>query len=770
MKLFTLPITMGLILGLGLCQPIWAITCYDILAGRYDSESQIQLSQAMRSETFSDRVFDADGDVRKHLAQILLEYRLHGQIHVTNTGLANRESLLQMLPEIGFTSERKFTWGGRASLGTQNKWVEGDVLRNLDYYPPHLYLLPNTEVQYSKIAPKDVLFFVEAPHVAGSGGRMFTHDIKNLEYSIATQPGGQELLDKIRAQGLTIVTGYVDDTHPERKKNYFKSWQELSGFLDIDAAISELKKRKVDYDRVWKQTDSTGSTYTLMTKISIAGFRNEFGEEYLNLPRIAVSQPSFENGYRQFLFGNGDEFTSAQINILLKAYLATREGSVSKKGDLFIMNNMRVAHSRESFDPKNNSHAFLVGMSGVRFDDRVPSDQQAEIKDQFGLIEPQFIPLWNSARLPSSELPKGVDTKKSGGVRYLTPPIEDQFKERFSMQIYDLAGRDLTDPVVQAEINSEYAKYGHLHIINNHKYTDSLPESVLASLGFAPDEQFQWGGTNSGRTVRTPLGSGFHTVDKFPSQMPLLAHNEILYQRVLPLKMLFHYRQVSGEGYGGRTFVHSAQNMELLVRESGEVGEVLLKKLKKYGQLIRTGFLDQNHPDKEQNYVRSWQDRFGTTDIDVAVKICSEQRTHFDHCWKKVLAATDAKGQPTYMLMTEVTIPMFKHDSRNDKSYMMFPRIAYDNPSIINGFREFIIGNGEDFTVREREILIKASWQTREGVYQNPGDIILLDNMRYGHSREPYSEVDAQGKPLSRKAAVIMAGQFYTDDYERVQR
>ncbi len=241
-------------------------------------------------------------------------------------------------------------------------------------------------------------------------------------------------------------------------------------------------------------------------------------------------------------------------------------------------------------------------------------------------------------------------------------------------------------------------------------------------------EQFKWGGSNSGRTVRGSLGDGFHTVDKFPPELHLLAHNEILYQRILPKRMMIHYRQVSGEGKGGRTFVHSAENMERLILNEGAEGKSLVGKLKEYRQLIRTGFLDANHPEKEENFVRSWQDRFQTEDIDIALDRCRNQKSHFDKCWKVELDKVDSNGQRTFMLMTEITIPMFKEDERNRKSYMMFPRIAYDGPELKNGMREFLIGNGgkslssfQKKGLRDRSILKKLGskrCQRRQVNYQ----------------------------------------------------
>jgi len=88
----------------------------------------------------------------------------------------------------------------------------------------------------------------------------------------------------------------------------------------------------------------------------------------------------------------------------------------------------------------------------------------------------------------------------------------------------------------------------------------------------------------------------------------------------------------------------------------------------------------------------------------------------------------------------------------------MFPRISYDKPSVINGNRRFIIGNGEDFTKDEMDLLLKAFYYTREGLNQKPGDILLIDNVKYGHSRGPYIEENSK-----RDIAVIMSGEFNSD-------
>ncbi|MEO0336718.1 MAG: hypothetical protein AAF202_09995, partial [Pseudomonadota bacterium] len=503
----------------------------------------------------------------------------------------------------------------------ENTSPEG--LRPLDYYPPQLFQLPNPEFQYSELQPERGLLFVENALSSADGGRVFLHSVEMIEDLIRAQQGGAELLQKIQKKGLKIYTGYLDNSDPRRAANYMKTWQELAGTSDIDEAVEKLSER---YSHVWKKKESlrleSGQpVYTLMTATVLEGFREKDGLSYLNLPRLAVTAPSYINGYREFLFGDGSRYSARETEILRAAYLSSRSGTQSSNGDVFLFDNQRAAQSREAFNPSRfKDRRVHLGLSGVYVEPNLSQDQVARMLQQ-GLIRAGQLRPLRAAPLSTSNLRGLRPWRDLSDPRYQTPPMQEQIDDRFSMQVFDLAGRDLNDPQVLAEIKTEFAKYGRLHVVGNSKYISELPDQVIESLGFAPDVQFAWGGKDSGRTVRTPKGKGFHSVDKYPATQPLLPHQEILYQRILPKRMLFHYRKVSGHGRGGRTLVHSGRNLERILNQSS-VGRGLVEKLKTYGQSIVTGFLDENHSLKEQNFVRSWQDRFQTQDIEQALVNC----------------------------------------------------------------------------------------------------------------------------------------------------
>ena len=703
----------------------------------------------MNKKPTIDRIFNARGRIHDHLQQILLEFHVHGHVHVTNTGLSSKEELQEIMPALGFSSKRGFNLGGRATSSVQNKWVETNSLRLLDYYPPSHYLLPNTEVQYLKASPREVLFFVHKGPSEGSGGRIFLHPVKLIESYLKESAVGTKLLEKVSYIGMRIVTGYVDQNHPQRSSNYMKSWQEISGENSLCVALDKLSKDFLSYDRVWE-----GEEGTIMTSITIPGFKFLGEENYLNLPRIAATKPSFENGFREFLFGDGSSFSEEEKNILLKAYYGTQIGSETSTGDVYLFDNVKVAHSRESFSLPNEREIF-VAMSGVFLSPFLTPEQTTSLFSE-EILTPDLC-----SPLPYPKFSKLPVATMGSSQNYTTPSVEEQIKEEFSMMVYDLQGEDLDNEDICEDIKRKYKDHHILHIINNHKYQQLIPVSVLNKLGFSEKEQFKWGGKESGRTLRTSKGNGFHSVDKYPPELTLLPHQEIFYQRVLPKNMMFHYRQVSGPGLGGRTLVHSGEGLIQFLKLQGSKGEELLRKLRTYGQTIITGFLDANHSQKELNFVRSWQDRFGSEDINQALKACLEQVTHFDDCWAEesgevYSSESGSEGKPKYMLMTAVTMPLFK--TWEERDYMMFPRLAYNSPELINGMRRFIIGNGEEFSSEEATLLLKGFWWTRQGFYQAPGDILLVNNISFAHSREPYVVTEK-----ARDAAVIMSGEFLVD-------
>jgi hypothetical protein len=319
---------------------------------------------ALSPEETGIRLLDAAGAlIQARIARIRDSFENEGAVHVTNTGIAGAHELSPLMPALGFDEKDWFTGGGQTAVGWQEQWA-APGLRRLDYYPPHLYLLPNGEVTSEKDFPSRVLFFCAAAPT--TGGRIFLHRGEEVEKHIDAQGReGGKLLEKISTHGVMIERGFLDEKHPEKKNNYHQSWQERFGAQDAATALANARALKRQYDSCW--WDEHDGLKTLMTRITLPGFaRDSSGKSHFHFPRVALDAPSARNGYRRFPLGNGMEMTEQEKSILRKAYLATREGHALRQGDIILMDNIRFGHSREPYTGKRD---VLAGMAGTESSD-----------------------------------------------------------------------------------------------------------------------------------------------------------------------------------------------------------------------------------------------------------------------------------------------------------------------------------------------------------------------------------------------------------------
>lgn len=665
----------------------------------------------MGDERFSARTFDAGGSLdARRLAEVRAALRTHGALHVENTGLSGVDPLQRVLAPLGFGEAERFTAGGRTSAERQEKWA-APGLRRMDHYPAELYLLPNNEVQYQRRSPRWVLFACTVAPEAG--GRVFLHSARAVEAELRQSAAGRSLLERIACHGLSIETGFLDRGHPARADNYFQSWQERFATDDPDIALRTARERADEYDECWWRDDRT-----LMTRITLNPWWTDpyDGQRYLRFPRVALDGPTARNGYRRFPLGNGDELDGAEKSLLRAAYLATREGTTLRAGDLVLFDNLRYGHSREPF---SGAREVLVGMAGELRDPCEPAPRE----------EPA--PLARCAA--------------RGTVRYAFPPAVVDWSTRFTARTFDADGV-LDGPTLDA-IWGEFERYGALHVRRTGLGGKSLPDEVLGALRFGGDDAFPWGGLHSGRTVRRRVSRELRATDDYPRHLWLLPHNEVLYQRRMPGRVMFFSSEAAGAERGGRTFVHSAAALEAWLRARGDEGVALLESLRAHGFLIEMGFLDEGHPEKASNSFRSWQDRFQTTDRAVAEARCRASTLQFDDCWW----VEEADGCAT--LMTRIRVPAFHQGA------LLFPRVGLDAPALRNGYRRYPRGNGEEFSDGELDLLLNGFLATREGVHYGAGDLLLVDNVRYGHSRESFDG--------PRSICTAMAGSVTLDEAPR---
>lgn len=704
---------------------------------------------AMRDERFSARVYDAGGSfdrARRAEARAILEE--FGAVHVVHTGLSDASALVEAMPDLGFAPHEQFSGGGRTSSAHQEKWVLPG-LRRMDHYPAPLYLLANNEVQYQRATPERVLFFCARP--ALDGGRTFLHSARAVEEELLGAGAlGVALVDKLARHGVAIETGFLDRRHPLKAENTFQSWQERWNTDDAELALARASEELDEGDRCWwhaedarDERDERGRPLaTLMTRVHLDAFMTHprDGRRYLRFPRLALDGPSTRNGHRRFPLGNGEELTAGERALLLSAYLVTREGIVLSPGDVILFDNIRYGHSRESFSGERDVY---VGMAGLA---RNPGR-----------------PDLTSPRRPAAptlrrHTPSRFARPLSSGARYELPPSTISWAAGTSARVFDAEGS--LGPAQLAAIRATFERHGAVHVRRTGLErcgADGPPSTVLEALGFGAADSFPWGGLVSGRTMRRALSRELRATDEYPSHLWLLPHNEVLYQRFLPARLLFFGADTRAVTSGGRTFVHCAERLEAHVRRTGPVGESLLSSLREHGLLIEMGFLDERHPQKARNYFRSWQDRFETSSPEEAVARCRAATHQFDECWWH---HEDLAGGRVSTLMTRIRVPAFHRDARAGNAKherMLFPRIALDGPAAENGFRRYTKGNGDELSDEELDVLLSAFLATREGIAWEDGDLLLVDNLRYGHSRESFVGRRTIGVAMAGRVDVVNA-------------
>lgn len=213
--------------------------------------------------------------------------------------------------------------------------------------------------------------------------------------------------------------------------------------------------------------------------------------------------------------------------------------------------------------------------------------------------------------------------------RALNGPIRYQVKRdrlNHATRILDLSGT-----FDAAAIRNEFDRFGSIHVRNTGiqvKTAGDLSPEILESIGFGTDQLFEWGGLNCGRTQRLALSRELRATDNYPKHLWLLPHNEVLYQRRIPQRLLFF----SATACDGRTFTHSAKLLRERL-ESRPEGSALVDEFRTHGLRIEMGFIDEHHPDRAKNYFRSWQERFDTNDRERAERLCRASTHQFDECW-----------------------------------------------------------------------------------------------------------------------------------------
>lgn len=272
-----------------------------------------------RQTRFSARTFDAGGALDAGtIAVIRREFATHGALVIQHTGIrvdaggALPTSILDALASVVMTPS---PWGGRSGRTTRR--ALSPELRATDDYPQHLWLLPHNEVLYQRSCLRGCCSSRRAPSRRTTAAAPSCTP-QRCWSGIFVDHGGATFLEGLRRHGLRIEMGFIDERHPQRSSNYFRSWQERFGTDDRDEAARRCREATHQFDECWWK-DEGGGHFTLMTRVRVPAFH----DGRLLFPRITLDAPSLQNGHRRYPRGDGVEFTRDEVDLLLHAFLDT---------------------------------------------------------------------------------------------------------------------------------------------------------------------------------------------------------------------------------------------------------------------------------------------------------------------------------------------------------------------------------------------------------------------------------------------------------------
>jgi alpha-ketoglutarate-dependent taurine dioxygenase len=242
-----------------------------------------------------------------------------------------------------------------------------------------------------------------------------------------------------------------------------------------------------------------------------------------------------------------------------------------------------------------------------------------------------------------------------------------------------------------------------------------------------------------GFATRTRLPGGAYSSSEWASDMPMCMHHELSYSRTFPATMIFACLAVAESG--GEIELADAAVM------AAELPAELIDGFVREGWWLSRNY----HPETGQ----SWQDAFGTDDRDAVAAYCADNG--IVHRWRDGQVLRTWQRRPA----------LLDHPVTGARCW--FNQIAFLNEwTMEEAIREYLVaefgvdglpfntgqGTGQRLGASTVDALNTAYARRAVRVRWQPGDLLVVDNVRTSHSRLPYTGrrevVVAMGDALDR--------------------
>lgn len=223
-------------------------------------------------------------------------------------------------------------------------------------------------------------------------------------------------------------------------------------------------------------------------------------------------------------------------------------------------------------------------------------------------------------------------------------------------------------------------------------------------------------------TPRSKIGGKTLTATEYPSPRTIQLHSEMAYMKVWPRYVAFHSLVVAEEG--GQTTICDIEKV------SADLGDALLKPFAEKGILYRRTF--------QRGVDIPWQTAFQTEDKADVLEVAQRNGMTVEWLDGDALVTTH-QAQGT-----------FKAEDGRDIWFSqahLFHESALDpeaKEKVIKVFgrdrlpRQAFFGDGSAIPDADLAAVRSAFEANQTGMHWQPGDVLILDNMRYAHGRMPF--------------------------------
>eukprot|EP01121_Diplochlamys_sp_Union-15-3_P015779 TRINITY_DN5270_c0_g1_i1.p1 TRINITY_DN5270_c0_g1~~TRINITY_DN5270_c0_g1_i1.p1 ORF type:complete len:329 (-),score=63.89 TRINITY_DN5270_c0_g1_i1:86-1072(-) len=294
-------------------------------------------------EEFLRYVNENKGELEKKLVK-------HGGLLFRGFPLVNAVDFNDVVEALGCEFEPYYGGGG------PRKPIVGNIMTSTES-PPHFVIPFHHELAYLTKYPSKLLFFCDTPAKEGGDTPIVRSD-RICERILKEMP---DVYEKFKSLKLRYHRVLASKKSSAATNDYQKSWEDI--FDTEDKALAESRAKETGADKIkWLDDNSMEVVSVPIDGLKVDPRTNKtiwFNSAVLLHPGVYGKKNPKDTGWGT-TYG---DYSEIDANHMIRVYDIMKEEGVSfkwNKGDLLIIDNYVLLHSRNSFTPPRLLLAALV--------------------------------------------------------------------------------------------------------------------------------------------------------------------------------------------------------------------------------------------------------------------------------------------------------------------------------------------------------------------------------------------------------------------------